>query len=114
MQTCKIGTWNLCLGLANKKDLVKETLLNEKIDICCVQETDIVKDYPEDLLTFPGFSLELEKNDVKARFGVYLSTKISYKRRNDLEGQNSHLVIIDIHGNKHTRRGLFNYHCTNV
>ena len=69
----------MCLGLANKKDLVNETLLNENIDICCVQETDIVKDYPEGLLTFPGFSLELEKNDVKTRVGVYFCTIISCK-----------------------------------
>ena len=103
MQTCKIGTWNLCLGLANKKDLVKELLLKEKIDISCVQETDIIKDYPISLLTFPGFSLELEKNDLKALVGVYLNSRVKYKRRNDLEGINSHLVVIDILDNKHTR-----------
>ena len=89
MQTCKIGTWNLCQGLANKKDLVKEVLLKEKIDICCVQETDITSDYPISLLMFQGFSLELEKNNLKARVGVYLNSRITYKRRNNLEGSNS-------------------------
>ena len=103
MQTCRIGTWNLCLGLANKKDLVKETLLNEKINICCVQETDIIEDYQESLLGFPGFCLELEKNDLKAHVGVYISNNITYKRRHDLEGRNNHLVIIDIQDSKRTR-----------
>ena len=27
----KLGTWNLCLGLANKKDLVSETITSYKL-----------------------------------------------------------------------------------
>ena len=95
MQTCKIATWNLCLGLSNKKDMVKVAMQNEKILICCMQEIDIDKDYPTHLLTFQGFNLELEENDLKARVGIYLSTSIKYKRRNDLEGKNSNLITIN-------------------
>ena len=68
-----------------------------------MQEIDIAKDYPKDILTFPGFNLELEKNDLKARVGVYLSTTVKYKRCDDLEGQNGNLIIIDIDDSKHTR-----------
>ena len=103
MNKSKIGTWNLCLGLANKKDLIKQTLTKNEIDICCLQETEIVKDYPENLLIFPGYSLELEKNDLKTRVGMYVSKTIRYKRRKDLEGLNNHLVIIDILDKKDTR-----------
>ena len=35
----KIATLSLCLGLSNKKNLVKEIIINEKIDILCLQET---------------------------------------------------------------------------
>ena len=35
--------------------------------------------------------------------GIYLSNNITYKRRHDLEGQNGHLVIIDIQDSKRTR-----------
>ena len=33
--------WNLCLGLSNKKDLMKEIITAERLDICCIQETEI-------------------------------------------------------------------------
>ena len=32
-----------CLGLQNKKNLIKETILNEKINLLCMQETEINK-----------------------------------------------------------------------
>ena len=39
----KIATWNLCLGLKNKKDTVYGCLNEEKIDIAMLQEVDIKK-----------------------------------------------------------------------
>jgi len=92
----KIATWNLCLGLQNKKFQVKQMLLAEQIDVCCMQETDIKDDYPIELLTFPGYAIEIETNDVKSRVGIYISERLKFKRRNDLEGINSNLIIIDI------------------
>ena len=35
----KIATWNLCLGLANKKDLVTKYLDLHNVSVCCMQET---------------------------------------------------------------------------
>ena len=96
----KIGTLNLCLGLKNKKLLVSGLLKQEKIDICCLQEVDLERDYDPELLSFPGYIFEVEKNDIKSRSGIYISNTITYKRRTDLEGLNSHLVIIDIEGVK--------------
>ena len=37
----KLATWNLCLGLANKKEMVSQKILEEKIDVCVMQEIDI-------------------------------------------------------------------------
>ena len=45
MTSCKIANWNLCLGLPNKKDLVKKTQNNENIDVYFMQETDFVLIY---------------------------------------------------------------------
>ena len=39
----KIATWNLCLGLTNKKDYVLQIITVNKIDICCMQEIDVKK-----------------------------------------------------------------------
>ena len=67
----KIATINLCLGLKNKKDLVKIALLEHNIDILCMQETEIPADFDEELIQIPGFELELEVNATKQRVGMY-------------------------------------------
>ena len=69
----KIATLNLCLGIRNKKDEVKRLILENQIDILCMQETEIPSNYPVELLTLSGYNYENENNDVKARCGMYLS-----------------------------------------
>ena len=49
MLTINIGTWNLCLGLTNKKDIVTSTLSRNNIKICCLQETEVPNDFPDDI-----------------------------------------------------------------
>ena len=92
----KIATWNVCLGIANKKDIVTETLKQESISICCLQETEINTGFPEEILNCNGYVLELEKNDTKKRTGIYIHKDLKYKKRFDLECDNMHIVIIDI------------------
>ena len=48
----KIASWNLCLGLMNKKTYVSQTIMNEKIEMCCLQEIDVKPDVDKDLLSF--------------------------------------------------------------
>ena len=55
-----IGTWNLCLGLPNKKDIVVDILLSNKVKICCLQETEIQTGFPDNVLNCGGYSIELE------------------------------------------------------
>ena len=81
----KLATWNLCLGLPNKKDLVIETLKHNEINVCCLQETEINSNFSESILNFGGYNLELETNTEKKRAGIYLRTDLKYKRRKDLE-----------------------------
>ena len=104
MDSClKIGTWNLCLGLPNKKDIVTDYLKLNSVNVCCLQETDVPVNFPEIVLNTGGFNLELEQNDVKKRVGVYIHKDIKYKRRNDLESKNFHIVICDIITTRVTR-----------
>ena len=37
----KIASWILCLRLMNKKNYVSQMIIDEKIDICCLQEIDL-------------------------------------------------------------------------
>ena len=99
----KIATLNLCLGLKNKKDLIKRLVIDEKIDILCMQETEIEINVDCSLLSFPSYIYESENNTTKSRVGCYVNSKLSYARRADLEGLNSHLVILDIYGLREMR-----------
>ena len=89
-----IGTWNLCLGLPNKKDNVTDTLRRNNIGICCLQETEIQTGFPENILNCNGFNLELEMNAIKKRVGIYIRKDLKYRRREDLEKIGMHIVIM--------------------
>ena len=92
----KIATLNLCLGLKYKKDLVKEILLKNDIDILMMQEIEIESGFDCELLNIPGYSFEFETNNVKRRVGSYIKNSIKYDRCYLLEGENNHLLIINI------------------
>ncbi len=94
--TFRIATWNLCLGLANKKDLVLDELNSNKIDVCCMQETELNNDFPTGILCCPLYKFEGEKSTGKKRAGLYVNNRVIYKRRDDLEEENMHLIIIDV------------------
>ena len=66
----KFASWNLCLGIKNKKDYVYDTIRNEKIDICLLQEVEIKKDYPTELLSSTDYKIEIEKHKIP-KFVIY-------------------------------------------
>ena len=59
----RIGTLNLCLGLRNKKEEVKRLIAENNIDILCMQETEIPKEFPIQMLTFKGYNFENENDN---------------------------------------------------
>jgi exonuclease III len=65
--TKKIASLNLCLGLKNKKESVKRLIIENDIDIMCMQETEVPVDFPTDLLMFKGYCYENESNQFKSR-----------------------------------------------
>ena len=91
-----IASWNVCLGMIHKKDFIAHEINKEKIDICCLQECEVPNTVDESTLTFPGYKIELEDNDIKKRTGIYIRNNISYQRRRDLEETNNNIVIIDV------------------
>ena len=92
----KIASWNICLGLSNKKDFLAYELNKERIDVCCLQECEVPVRLDEKTLTLNNYKLELETNEHKKRTGIYISNRITYLRRNDLEELNTNIVIIDV------------------
>ena len=57
-------TLNLCLGLPNKKEIVKHIINDEKIDVLCLQETEIEINVDRNLMSFPGYLYESESNSI--------------------------------------------------
>ena len=99
-----IASLNLCLGLANKKLEVENLINNNHLDVLCLHETEIPKSMDPKILAVKDFVLELENNSVKARTGIYLSNCINYKRKSELEGIDSNLLIVDIYTKKGPKR----------
>ena len=91
----KMATWNLCLGLTNKKTYVTEMIKMNEIDICCKQEVDIEASYKQNLLSCKGYTL-VENNNWKSRSGILVRNRIKFHRRIELEGANSGLVLLDL------------------
>ena len=83
----------LLMFFKGKKDLVKDILISNKIDILAMQEIEIESGFDEKTLSIPGYILETENNDLKKRTGFYISTSVKYSRKNNLEGRNNHLVV---------------------
>ena len=94
----RVSSWNLCLGLKNKKDYVYETLNAEKIDICLLQEVEIKTDYSSELLSSKNYKIEIETSTLKARCAIAIKKTINYTRRQDLEGSDTGICVIDTNG----------------
>ena len=77
----------MCLGLKNNKDYVAEMIRYNNIDICGLQECEVEKDYPLNVLSIKGYNIETETNINKARVCLYINQTLNYSRRKDLEGE---------------------------
>ena len=66
MQTSvKVATWNLCLGLPNKKDFVLNEIELNRIDVCCMQETEIDINDPKTFFQVKLMNLNAKKAQAK-------------------------------------------------
>jgi hypothetical protein len=80
----KIASLNLCLGLSNKRGLVLDKLMNNKIYLCCLQETELNPDFPINILSSRHYEYETENNTSKNRVGLFIKNTLKYKRREGL------------------------------
>jgi exonuclease III len=71
-------------------------IINNQIDILCIQETEIEANVDPKLMSFENFNFESESNQTKSRVGCYDNSNLNYARKCELEGANNHLVIINI------------------
>jgi hypothetical protein len=95
----RIATWNLCLGISNKRDYIRSILIQEKIDILNMQETELDPQTDSCALDIRRYRLELEINEYKIRTRIYISNKLKCTRKADLELANCHIIVLDLNLN---------------
>ena len=72
----KIATWNACLGILNKKYIIKRIIKDNNVDSLEIQETELPINVPETLLTIPNYNIEIENNNLKSRAAIYINDNI--------------------------------------
>ena len=92
----KIATLNLCLGLKNKKLEIENLLAHNHIDLLCLQEVEFESRLDPSPLKIKNYNFELEVNSLKSRVGIYINENLEYNQMKHLEGNDSHIVIIDL------------------
>ena len=73
------------------------------VNICCLQETEVPNNFPDNVLNSGNYNIELKLNDVKKRAWIYFHKDVKYKRRKDLELKNYHILICDVYASIVTR-----------
>ena len=72
----KLASLNVCLGLMNKLIYIENILVENKVDILCLQEVEIPTNVATKSLSINGYNIELESNSEKSRTCIYISNKI--------------------------------------
>ena len=91
----KISSWNLCNGLINKVDYVRNLLQSEDIDILFLQETELKINYNEDIIKIQGYNIETSNTESTKRIAAYIKNNINYTRVTELEETNVILLNIE-------------------
>jgi exonuclease III len=91
-------TWNVCLGSRNKIKLIADFIVENKIDILCLQEAEVLEDYNIEAYKIRGYTLETEKSlpHQTKRTSMYIRSDIKYQRRHELELPESHIIAITL------------------
>ncbi len=63
----KIAMLNLCLGPSNKKKLIKQ-LIKEKLEVFCLQVTDLDHNLDNNLFSFPRYHCGSEINSFEVHY----------------------------------------------
>ena len=96
----RLCTWNVCLGLKYKLNYVKGLLVENSIDILCIQEAEIAADDNKSMLEIPEYNIKLEEVSASntIRTIMYIRSSINYVRHQDLERADAHIILITCQG----------------
>jgi exonuclease III len=85
IMTIKIASLHAWLGLSIKKNVVKQLILNNYIDVLCLQETKIDGIIEHNLMSFNKYNYESESKNIHSRVRCYINSSLNCVRILDLE-----------------------------
>lgn len=95
-RSLKIGSWNVCNGIAMKMDYVKNALTEYDLDVLFIQEAEISETLQKDLYNIQGYTIEMcaTTSENKIRMICYIRDNINYERR--IERDNNNVMMLQI------------------
>ncbi len=95
-RSLKIGSWNVCNGIAMKMDYVKNALMEYDLDVLFIQEAEISETLQKDLYNIQGYTIEMcaTTSENKIRMICYIRDNINYERR--IERDNNNVMMLQI------------------
>ena len=90
-----IISWNVCLGVQQKLHHVEKLLKETDAAVLFVQECDLFQ-YQTDAISIKDYVTEfaLIEHSKKIRSMAFIKKTIKYKRRKDLEGKDSNIILL--------------------
>jgi len=80
-QQMRLATWNCCSGLSTKTDFLKDFLKLHKIDIICLQETELKeRDEESDYFNINNYLFEPSLCKPNSRTCIYVKNDLIYER----------------------------------
>ena len=94
----KIASWNCCLGLKTKIDVVTTILKDYSLDVLYIQEAEIEEDDDLKQCHIQGFNLETSPTykSIKSRSCCYVRTRLKYSRLSQYEKPTIELIVLKI------------------
>ena len=94
-QSLTTASWNLCNGLVNKVQFVRDLLMEEDLDVLFLQETELKADVNLTLLQVCGYNIEMAYSHETVWIVAYIKTSVVYKREREANGMNVILLDLD-------------------
>ena len=97
MNSIKITSWNICLGISNKLNFIKNLLYTENIDVLFIQEAELQNQTRGCFYKIDGYSLIISETIIsgKARLCCYIKNSIKFSQ-NKLKNNTIELISIAV------------------
>jgi len=95
MKPIRIGSWNVCLGMFHKINLIKHHINRDNLDILLINEAEINVNHDHRLLSIKGYDLITPNGRQSTRIAAYVKSNLSYTVNNSDNKNDSISITID-------------------